>query len=120
MKHFLNIMATWRLMELLRDEDAPYDVLKNVRLYIQSNAASYANITSFERFLYEVGSALRCNWCLSIWCGLFVALATRQNIVYALAYSAGALFITQFREADPLDTWQRWIREMERELNGTR
>ena len=112
MKHLLNILATWRLMELIRDEDAPYDALKRFREYVRVNRATYyadaPNVTRLERFYEEVGQVLECDWCLSIWCGLFVVVTTKENIVYTLAYSAGALFLTQFRAIN----WERFFKNI--------
>ena len=103
MKHILNILATWRLMILIKEEDAPFDILKRFRESIEHNLiygdryfskVPHSRLWELEgRILNEIYEALQCDWCLSIWCGLFVAIATRQNIVYALAYSAGALFL---------------------------
>lgn len=110
MKHLLNILATWRLMELLSDEDAPFDVLVKFRAYVDDNQYEPSqtigkipifavNDTIKGRILHEIYEALNCSWCLSIWCGLFVALCTRQNLIYTLAYSAGALFLSPMFKA---------------------
>lgn len=97
-------------MELLSDESAPFDTLKNFREYVELNqyVPSQAiglipffdvNDTIKGRILHEVYEALNCKWCLSLWCGLFVALCTRQNLIYAFAYSAGALFLSPIFKA---------------------
>lgn len=104
MKHILNIMATWRLMELLRDEDAPFDVLERFRMQVRydSNHSQNKLVKSVSNEIQEI---LNCDWCLSIWCGLFVAICTKQNLVFALAYSAGALFMGAIRN----ERWENWF-----------
>jgi hypothetical protein len=100
-------------MELLRDENAPFDVLVKFRDYVDNNRhfefilpdyqtgkkQAPVNDTIKGRILHEVYEALNCKWCLSIWCGLFVALCTRQNLIYTFAYSAGALFLSPIFKA---------------------
>lgn len=97
MTHLLNILATWRLMEFIHDEDAPYDAMRRFRQYVNTHRANHPQATRYESFLDELSQAIGCKWCLSVWCGWFVALTTGNGLLTGLAYSAGAILIDQVR-----------------------
>lgn len=97
MKHILATLATWRLTILIQREDAPFDALKRFREHVNleraSNYFGVDNVPLKANIYEEIGQAIECDYCLSVWCGLFVALCTKQNLIYALAYSIGALIV---------------------------
>ena len=105
---------------MVRDEDAPYDAFKRFREHVRVNRPSYYGGNpsggNLERLYEEVGQILECNWCLSVWCGLFVAIVTKTNPIYALAYSAGSLFITFWHD----QSWSVWIRDIKNRYTGLR
>lgn len=96
--HLLNILATWRITRLLGvdyGERGPFAILDRVREYVENKRveAYNHNKSAFEQsnFWHETNEALRCEWCLSVWVGIALAIVTRQNVLWGLAYSAGAL-----------------------------
>lgn len=111
-KHILNILATWRLTELLHDEDMPFEIGTKLRAYIAENShvskldyngnLPYMRTTVTNKWLYEIHEALGCKWCLSIWTGLFVACVTRVNPLWAFAYSAASLLFDKLFHAIPI------------------
>lgn len=106
MKHILNILATWRIMELIQTEDAPFDILVIFRDYLHFNYYRHNRqpITIKDKILNELYEAIECKWCLSVWIGFLVALFTGENILLGFAYSAGALFVSWLADSG-LQTW---------------
>lgn len=97
--HLLNMLATWRLTRLLMQERAPYAVLDRVREYVEDKRhEGKAGMQDTKNIWYEVSEALQCPFCLSIWVGLALAIATRQNVLYGFAYSAGSLMFGRLFE----------------------
>lgn len=92
MKHLLNSLAVWRLLYLIQEEDAPFEAMKKFRDHVVIKW-NYSDGLS-QKIYAEIGKAIECKWCLSVWLGFFVALATKENILYGFAYSAMALFIS--------------------------
>lgn len=90
MIHIMNILATWRISELVADESGPYKVLEKTRHTI----ASRARVNPHAK---EVTTAINCVFCRTVYIGWLVAMMTGQkNWVWTgLAYSAGAILITQ-------------------------
>lgn len=82
------ILATWRLTSLLYREDGPFDVFGKVRDLAGVRYDEMSKPFSDS----QVGKALTCFWCTSIWAGLIVG---RGSIFRALAYSAGAILIRE-------------------------
>lgn len=82
-------LATWRITNLLVNEDGPGDILIWVRCWIE-----------------KYTTVLTCEWCTSMWVGLVAALfsvyyygQTHITIIpTALAYSATSIFITVLLE----------------------
>ena len=88
-------VATWRLAYMLMREEGPYDVFEILRykLGIRFNANSVPYATT------PIGRLFLCYYCLSIWCGFFVAVLQRKNpILYSLFYSACTIFIWEHRD----------------------
>ena len=90
------VLATWRISNLLVDdsEDGPWGVLHSLRhllgvRYDDKNRAFGTN---------EVGRAITCIWCASIWIGLLVFLFSYYISpipFYPFALSAGALIVNR-------------------------
>lgn len=85
----LFVLTTWRITNLLVNEDGPFSLLQNVRCWVG-----------------KYTEALECAWCTSVWTGLLVSLFSTSLfgysvllvIPYALAYSAMSIFITVILE----------------------
>lgn len=106
MKHILNILATWRITEILIDEDAPFDLASRLRSYALKRA--FNSTDDFGNWQvkgggvwYEVNRALECRWCLSVNVGIAVAIITRTNPLWGFAYSAGSLLFGKLFNAIP-------------------
>ena len=89
----ISILATWRIANLLVNEQGPGDLLGLLRdrigvAYDEQSNAYGKNV---------IASAFVCIWCLSIWIGWGVALvvAPEQWFLHGLAYSAGAIMINR-------------------------
>lgn len=87
----ISILATWRLSNLLVNEQGPGELLGLFRdrigvAYDEQSRAYGKNV---------LASALTCIWCTSVWVGWGVALVTApgQWFLNGLAYSAGAIVI---------------------------
>lgn len=86
-------IATWRITEILLDEDAPFELAKRLR----DNAAIYAPDSPL---ILELHKALSCPWCLSVWVGWIVALFQGDKgwLLTGFAYSAIAIFLVTARK----------------------
>lgn len=118
----VNTLITWRLVEMIQTEDAPFEVLKRFREYLEDNSRVDYVIPHYEtgkftdvkndtlkgRILAEINEAVQCHWCLSIWVGCFVAVATGENILCGFAYSAGSLLINHFHN----EKWETWVQQL--------
>lgn len=80
-----HVLATFRLSLLLVQEDGPYSIFAKLRQRAKGT---------------EVGKALQCVWCTSVWAGLVLVLANRYApwLTRALAGSAGAIVIYEWLE----------------------
>lgn len=90
----LGILATWRLTSLLHAEDGPFDLFARLRDWagVRYDERSQAVADS------EVGKALTCFLCTSVWSALVVTVCQRKgSLVNVLAYSAGAILIETMR-----------------------
>lgn len=77
------ILATWRLTSLLVQEVGPY------RVFVRLRAAQRDT---------EIGAALECVWCTSVWAALFIVLLDHicPAAVDVLAFSAGAIAVDKY------------------------
>ena len=86
----LGILAVWRVTHLLNAEDGPWDVL--VRLCRGVGAGFW-------------GSLLDCFYCLSLWTAapfaLFFAEGWREQLLWWLALSAGAILLQRVTQREP-------------------
>lgn len=104
-KHLLNILATWRITEILVDEDAPFDLASRLRSYAVKHAYKVRQdeygrtVAGASGIWYEVNRALECRWCLSVQIGIMIAIITRTNPLWGFAYSAGSLMFGNLFEA---------------------
>lgn len=107
MKHLLNILATWRITEILIDEDAPFDLAARLRSYALKHAYTVRKdkhgktVAGASGIWYEINRALECRWCLSVQIGIIVAIVTRTNPLWGFAYSAGSLLFGKLFNAIP-------------------
>lgn len=100
--HLLNMLATWRLTELLVEERGFYAIFDKVREYANNreyadlkeaanNSGYKAQMPMNSDLWHEVSQMLSCRYCTSVTVGIALAIVTRQNVLYGFAYSAGAL-----------------------------
>lgn len=98
MTYLILALATWRISNLLVNEDGPWSMFARVRAW----AGVRYNMVTLER---ESGGAFTCIWCMSIWIGLCWALAWRVWPDMALwvatpfALSAGAILVDRWVNA---------------------
>ena len=78
-------LATWRVTSLLVQEPGPYRVFARLREQHRDN---------------EVGTALQCIWCTSVWVAIAIVILDRYcpTIVDMLAISTGAILIDKAAE----------------------
>lgn len=106
-KHLLAMLATWRITEILIDEDAPFDLASRLRAYAlkqtyQVHRDDYSNWQPSPRGIwYELHRALECRWCMSVQIGIFIAIITGSNPLWGFAYSAGSLLFGKLFNAIP-------------------
>lgn len=112
--HLMNILATWRITRLLSvdyGERGPFAILDRAREYVSNHAKGdvYKSVVpnyetgKVKEFIpanvwMEVWDALLCQFCLSVWVGICLAIVTRQNVLWGLAYSAGSLLFGRIFE----------------------
>lgn len=94
----LGILATWRLTKLLYagnpPESGPYEILDRFRDFAGVRYDEHSNPVSDT----QVGKALTCFLCTSVWAGLFISIFQgKSSFVRALAYSAGAILFRDVR-----------------------
>lgn len=87
MRYVLNALATFRLTYLIMYDLLPFQIMAKLRDAAGVKQNAYGNNYGTN----EIAKALSCQWCCSLWVGLFVA---KGNIREALAYSGvtGILF----------------------------
>lgn len=74
------ILATWRVTSLLVQEPGPYRIFARLREQQRGT---------------EVGKALECIWCTSVWAAVFIVILDRfyPRLVDMLAVSTGAILV---------------------------
>lgn len=87
----IKLLATWRLTEMLMNEDGPYNVIPEVKYKLgvrhNENGVKYG--------VTEAGRALVCPYCTSFWLGiLFTFLPLWVATPFAL--SAGWVLIKKY------------------------
>lgn len=87
----VGILATWRLAQLLHDEDGPWQIFARLRDVAGVRYDEWSRPYSDK----QVGKMLSCFWCTSIWAALFV---TKGKVRETLAYSAGAILLERIYE----------------------
>lgn len=91
----IQVLATWRLTNLLYREDGPLDVFARLRDRAGVRYDEHSNRVATN----PVGKALCCFWCTSVWTALAINLFEGQiSPIKILACSAGAILIEQIRE----------------------
>ena len=104
----MNILATWRLTELLVEERGFYAIFDKVREYavnntlgenhIRQDALGVSLIDKRYGFWAEISKMLGCRYCTSVTVGIALAIVTRQNPLWGLAYSAASLMFGRLFE----------------------
>ncbi len=83
-------------------ERGPAAIFDKVRDFVENKRveAYEHNKSPYEQvnFWHEVSEAIRCQFCLSVWVGIALAIVTRRNPLYGFAYSAGALMFGRIFE----------------------
>lgn len=90
----IEILATWRLTNLIVDKDevGPFNVLSRIRYAI---GVRYDDLSE-PYGTTEVSKAASCVWCTSIWVAMFIAIIRRKvSIANVLAWSVGAILINE-------------------------
>jgi hypothetical protein len=79
------MLATWRVTSLLVNEPGPYRVFARLREGQRDN---------------EVGKALECVWCTSVWVAIAIVILDRYcpTFIDMLAASTGAILIDKAAE----------------------
>lgn len=79
------MLATWRVTSLLVKEPGPYRVFARLREHHRDN---------------EIGKALECVWCTSVWVAIVIVLLDRYypTLIDMLASSTGAILIDKAAE----------------------
>jgi hypothetical protein len=94
-------LAAWRIANLIADdsEDGPFDILHKIRYFLGIRYDERGRMLSVDEppIYRELGRAVSCMWCLSLWIGLFVALVPHQYRMVFLPFSlsAAALIINK-------------------------
>lgn len=86
------ILLTWRLTSLLVSEEGPFDAFVQIRDAIGVSTDEFSQCVGENVF----AKAFCCFWCASVWVGFAVAMASRENPIWGLVYSAGATLIERF------------------------
>ncbi len=90
----IGILATWRLTSLLHSEEGPFEVFARLRDWAGVKYDEQSQPVSEK----QIGKALACFWCCSIWGALAIAVIQGEwSLGRALACSAGAIFIEELR-----------------------
>ena len=93
----LAILATWRLSNLIANEDGPFDVFARLRL----RAGVYYDVDSNPIGKNVFARGLLCIWCVSVWIAFVVSFFDPNTvnihtfIINWLAISAGAIFFDE-------------------------
>jgi len=100
------ILATWRLVSLLANEEGPYQVFERIR-YLVGVRYTDENDKNSDRYgLNQFARLILCPWCSSVWIGMGWALlfGLSQFVTFYLALpfalSAGAIFLHEWNEAN--------------------
>ena len=94
-------LAAWRIANLIVDdsEEGPFDLLIWIRhaLGIRYDDRGRMVPVASPPIYRELGRAVSCMWCLSLWTGLLLALipSDYRIILWPFAISAGSLLINK-------------------------
>lgn len=88
----INILAAYRLAEMVVEDDGPYDIFKRFRAFMGQNA--YKSAT--HRTLAD---GVNCIYCVGFWMAILVYLLPKklQALKIILAISGGQSFLTSRR-----------------------
>lgn len=89
----VNTLLTWRLTNLCIKEDGPFEMFALFRDAVGVDTDEFSKCIGRNQFAL----AFCCFWCASVWVGVAVAIAARENPLKGLAYSAGAILVERFR-----------------------
>jgi len=100
------ILATWRLVSLLANEEGPYQVFEKFRHFVGVRYADENDINSDRYGLNQFARLVLCPWCSSVWIGITwtILFALSQFVTFYLALpfalSAGAILLHEWTEAN--------------------
>jgi hypothetical protein len=87
----VNGLATWRISNMLVEEEGPYDIFERLRhrlgvQYLEDGAAYSHN---------EWGKLFTCVWCMSVWVGAIVFIVSTLTGVawFGIPFALSALAI---------------------------
>lgn len=86
-------LATWRLSSLLVDEDGPFDIFARLRALLGVRYNKSNDAYSFN----QVGTALTCVWCTSIWVAIMLTISysfySKETLIVCLPFALSAVAI---------------------------
>lgn len=91
----INILATWRITHFLNREDGPYNLGNRMR---QATGQYYTEASECTA-TNEIGKALCCFHCTSVWVALGVVLLQtgKFDLMKVFAVSAAAILLDEWR-----------------------
>lgn len=86
----LEVLAVYRLSQLISVDDGPFDVFKRLRLLCGQIAYKYKKIKT-------LADLVNCPYCVGVWFALCVVIALRQRYWFLrwLAIAGGQAFLQQ-------------------------
>lgn len=91
-KLIINILAAYRLAEMVVEDDGPYDIFKRFRVWAGQNAhKSSTRLT--------IANGVNCIYCVGFWMAILVFLLPKKldALKTILAISGGQSFLTSRR-----------------------
>jgi len=86
-------LATWRISNLIVDEDGPWDILAKFRKFV----GVFYDERSVRQGGNIIANAMVCVWCISIWIAAFITgiflIAPEITIIVALPFAMSAFAI---------------------------
>lgn len=103
MAYLILALATWRISNLLVNEDGPGDIFTRLRALV---GVRYDDVTFQPSASNDVAEAFTCIWCMSVWVGLILMIAwslwpqPALWIATVFALSAGVIIVDRITDAN--------------------
>lgn len=96
MNLILAALATWRITHFLIREDGPYNLGNHIRLAVGQTYDENSQCAAPN----EIGKALCCFHCASVWVALGVTIFTfgKLDVLKIFAISAAAILLDEWRQ----------------------